>query len=76
MALIASMMASSVSCLVVATCSWITFTRSTTYSLSVWHCPQACSGFSSGLCTSWLENFEAPSRTYGMWQSAQATPAW
>ena len=40
-----------------------------------WHCWQARLTFSSGLRTQWSLTFTAPSRVYGMWQSAHATPA-
>ena len=43
-----------------------------------WHVWQAQFTFSSGLRTQWSDTFDAPSRMYGIWQSAQATPlrAW
>ena len=37
-----------------------------------WHDREA---FSRGLRTWWSETFMAPSRRYGMWQSAHETPA-
>ncbi len=59
--------------------SWIAATRAwisaSGYGWQTW---QARLTFSSGLRTQWSETFIAPSRWYGMWQSAQATPerAW
>ena len=43
-----------------------------------WHVWQARFTLSSGLRTQWSEIFVAPSRMYGMWQSAHETPlrAW
>jgi hypothetical protein len=41
----------------------------------LWHVWQARWMFSTGLRTWWSETFIAPSRPYGMWQSAHETPA-
>ena len=59
--------------------SWIASARaSSSLSGHLWQVWQALLTLSSGLRTWWSLIFSAPTRVYGMWQSAHATPerAW
>ena len=59
--------------------SWIASTRALSSSSGhLWQPWHARFRFSTGLRTQWSETLVPPTRMYGMWQSAQATPerAW
>ena len=74
---IAAMIAVSTSRSCSAVRPWIVEMRSRSFASSIlWHDWQALATFWIGLRIQWSETLRAPSRMYGMWQSAQETPDW